>query len=131
MSGPPYVTFTPTPAPTSIPITGDLSYGFNQLAANNFSILDLAKNTFHIYTLPTMGSLTIPIGLAFAFTFLGMWVSHRNVRNAAILGILFGGGILFSAGSLGLSAPVELASLGYGALLASVAGLVMSIFKNT
>lgn len=131
MSGPPYITINVTPHPTNIPISGDLSYGFNQLAANNFSILDMAKNAFHIYTLPTMGSLTIPVGMAFMFTFLAMWISHKNVRVAAILGMLFGGGILFASGSLGISAPVELASLGYGALLASVAGLVMSIFKNT
>lgn len=131
MSGPPYITIIPTPPPTPIPISGDLSWGFDTLSANNFSILDMARTSFHIYTLPTMGSLTIPVGLAFVFTFIGMWVSHRNVRNAAILGILFGGGILFASGSLGLSAPVELASIGYGALLASVAGLVMSIFKNT
>lgn len=131
MAGPPYVVFPVTPSPADIPISGDLSWGFNTLVSGNFSILDMAKSAFHIYTLPTMGSLTIPVALGFTFTFLAMWVAHRNVRNAAILGILFGGGILFSAGSLGISAPVELASLGYGALLASVAGLVMSIFKNT
>jgi hypothetical protein len=76
-----------------------------------------------------MGNLSIPAFLIFLFIYLGMFLSHSNLRLASITGILFSGAFLF-AGGLGVSLPSVIQPIAFGALLASITGVCMSIFKN-
>jgi len=58
-----------------------------------------------------------------------MWLSHANLRLASITGILFAGAFLFSGG-IGVAVPVVIQPLAWGALVASIAGITLSMFKN-
>jgi hypothetical protein len=77
-----------------------------------------------------MGLMSVPYFLIFMAYFLSLWISHGNLKMASIIGILFGVMFLVSTGGLGIGLPAEMAPLAYGALAASVAGYVMSMFKN-
>lgn len=127
---PPYETIPPTPLITPLPTT-TFGRAFDNLTQSNFSILYFPKNAFDPYTWPTMGNYAIPTFLILLFLYYGMWVTHKNVRLASVVGILFGGGMLVSTGGLGISIPIEAIAISYGALVASIAGLIMSCFKAT
>ena len=125
---PPYITITPTPIITPLPTT---TYGnaFNNLTTSNFSIINFPSNALSPYAWTTMGSLSVPSFLIFFFIYIGMWLSHANLRLASITGLLLAGAFLFSDG-IGITMPVVIQPLAFGALLASITGIVMSIFKN-
>lgn len=125
---PPYITITPTPVITPLPTT---TYGrfFDNLTASNFSIITFPQNALSPYAWTTMGDLSIPSFLIFLFIYLGMWLSHANLRLASITGLLLAGAFLFSGG-IGVSMPVIIQPLAFGALVASITGIVMSMFKN-
>ena len=125
---PPYITITPTPIITPLPTT---TYGnaFNNLTSSNFSIITFPQNALSPYTWTTMGSLSVPSFLIFFFIYIGMWLSHANLRLASITGLLLAGAFLFSDG-IGITMPVVIQPLAFGALLASITGIVMSMFKN-
>ena len=127
---PPYSTLPITPLITPLPST---SYGaaFQNTTQSNFSILLLPKNAMSVYTWTTMGSYAIPTFLVLFFLYIGLWFSGGNVRIPSIIGLLFGGSFMFASGGLGLSIPVEMVAVGYGALVASLCGIIMSIFKST
>jgi len=125
---PPYITITPTPIITPLPTT---TYGnaFNNLTSSNFSIINFPSNALSPYAWTTMGSLSVPSFLIFFFIYIGMWLSHANLRLASITGLLLAGAFLFSDG-IGITMPVVIQPLAFGALLASITGIVMSMFKN-
>jgi hypothetical protein len=101
------------------------------MTETNFSILHIPRNVITPYTWTTMGSFAIPTFILLLFIYLGLWIGQGNVRIASISGLLIGGMLMFSWGGLGLSIPIEMVGIAYGALIASIAGLVMSIFKTT
>lgn len=125
---PPYITITSTPLITPLPTT---TYGnaFNNLTSSNFSIIAFPQNALSPYAWTTMGSLSIPSFLIFLFIYLGMWLSHANLRLASITGLLLAGAFLFSDG-IGISMPIVIQPLAFGALVASITGIIMSMFKN-
>jgi succinate dehydrogenase/fumarate reductase cytochrome b subunit len=125
---PPYITITPTPTITPLAVT---TYGraFDNLTSSNFSILYFPGNALSPYAWTTMNNLSIPCFLVFLFIYLGMWLSHANLRLASITGLLIAGAFLFSGG-IGVAMPVVIQPLAWGALLASITGIVMSMFKN-
>lgn len=125
---PPYITITPTPTITPLEVT---TYGkaFDNLTSSNFSIITFPQNALSPYTWTTMGSLSIPSFLIFFFIYIGMWLSHANLRLASITGFLFSGAFLFSDG-IGITLPVVIQPLAFGALVASITGIIMSMFKN-
>ena len=125
---PPYITITPTPFITPLPTT---TYGkfFDNLTSSNFSIITFPQNALAPYSFTTMNNLSVPSFLIFFFIYLGMWLSHANLRLASITGLLFSGAFLFSGG-IGVAMPVVIQPLAWGALLASITGIVMSLMKN-
>ncbi len=125
---PPYITITPTPYLSPLPTT-TFGNAFNNLTASNFSIIYFPGNALSPYAWTTMNNLSIPSFLIFFFIYLGMWLSHANLRLASIIGLLLSGAFLFSGG-IGVSMPIVLQPLAFGALLASVTGITMSMFKN-
>lgn len=125
---PPYITITPTPILTPLPTT-TFGNAFNNLTQSNFSIIFFPSNALSPYGFTTMNNLSVPCFLIFLFIYLGMWLSHSNLRLAAITGLLFSGAFLF-AGGIGVSMPVVLQPLAFGALVASITGIVLSAFKN-
>lgn len=126
---PPYIVIPPTPVITPLANT---TYGnaFDNLTQSNFSLLYFPGNALSPYAWTTMGQMAVPYFLIFFFMYLGMWISHGNLRLASIVGILFAGSFLFASGGLGISMPAVIAPIAYGALVASLTGIVMSAFKN-
>ena len=125
---PPYITITPTPFVSPLPTT-TFGKAMDNLTSSHFNIMYFPNNALSPYAWTTMGNLSIPSFLIFLFIYLGMWLSHSNLRLASIVGLLFSGAFLFSSG-IGVSMPLEIQPLAFGALIASVAGIVMSMFKN-
>jgi hypothetical protein len=129
-AGGPYMTFTPTPFITPLPTT-DFGAPFQNMTQSNFSMLYVPLDVLMPYAWPMVGySLIIPFFLIFMFVFLAMWRSGQNIRIPTIIGILFGTMIFVSNAGLGLNMPPELAAIGYGCLIASIAGLILSVFKK-
>ena len=127
-SSPPYITITPTPTITPLPTT-TFGNAFNNLTTSNFSIVYFPGNALSPYGWTTMNSLSVPYFLIFLFIYLGMWLSHANLRLASITGLLLAGAFMFSNG-IGVTMPVVIQPLAFGALVASITGIVMSMFKN-
>jgi hypothetical protein len=125
---PPYITITPTPFVSPLPTT-TFGNAFNNLTSSNFSLIYFPGNALSPYTYTTMGSLSVPCFFVFLFLYLGMWLAHGNLRLAAITGLLFSGAFLF-AGGIGVSVPVVIQPVCFGAMVASIAGIVISAFKN-
>ena len=125
---PPYITITPTPVISPLPTT-TFGNAFSNLTNSNFSIIYFPSNALSPYTWTTMNNLSIPAFLIFLFIYLGMFLSHSNLRLASITGLLFSGAFLFSGG-IGVAMPVVIQPLAWGALLASITGIVMSLMKN-
>lgn len=125
---PPYITITPTPIITPLPVS---TYGraLDNLTDSHFNIIYFPGNALSPYAWTTMGNLSIPAFLIFLFIYLSMWLSNSNLRLASITGLLLSGAFLFSGG-IGVSMPVVIQPLAFGALLASVVGITMSMFKN-
>lgn len=125
---PPYITITPTPIITPLPTT-TFGNAFTNLTNSNFSIIYFPGNALSPYAWTTMNNLSIPAFLIFLFIYLGMFLSHSNLRLASITGLLFSGAFLFSGG-IGAPLPLVIQPLAFGALVASITGIVMSMFKN-
>jgi len=125
---PPYITITPTPTITPLATT-TFGKSMDNLTSSHFNILYFPSNALSPYAYTTMGNLSIPAFLIFLFIYLGMWLSHSNLRLAAITGLLFSGAFLF-AGGIGVSLPVVIQPVAFGAMVASIAGIVISAFKN-
>lgn len=125
---PPYITITPTPTITPLATT---TFGntMDNLTSSHFNLLFFPADVLSPYSFTTMGVLEIPSFLIFFFIFISMWLSNANLRLASITGLLFSGAFLF-AGGIGISMPVVIQPLAAGALIASVTGIVMSMFKN-
>ena len=130
MSGPPYGTVPVTPTVTPLPST-TFGHAFDTITTNHFDIYLLPRQALDTYVWPVMGSLAIPTFLVLFFLYLGIWLSQGNVRVASIVGLLFGAAMMFSSGGLQMSIPVDMIAVSYGAMVASIAGLVMSMFKAT
>lgn len=129
MSGPPYITLNATPVITPIPQT-TYSNLINNVTQGHFNIVQLPGNALAPYGFVTTGGLAIPFFIVFLAYFYSLWLSHGNLRMASIVGLMFGGMFLFTTGGLGIGLPAPIAPLAYGALCASVAGYIMSMFKN-
>jgi len=125
---PPYITITPTPFVSPLPTT-TFGNAFTNLSQSHFNLAFFPQNVLAPYAYTTMGNLSIPAFLIFLFIYLGMWLSHSNLRLAAITGLLFSGAFLF-AGGIGVSLPVVIQPVCFGAMVASIAGIVISAFKN-
>ncbi len=125
---PPYITITPTQIITPLPTT-TFGNALTNLTSSNFSIIYFPSDVLSPYAWTTMNNLSIPAFLIFFFIYLGMWLSHANLRLSAIIGLLLSGAFLFDGG-IGVSMPVILQPLAFGALVASIAGIVISCFKN-
>lgn len=125
---PPYITITNTPTITLLPTT-TFGKAMDNLTSSHFNILYFPSNALSPYAWTTMNNLSIPAFLIFLFIYLGMWLSHSNLRLAAITGLLFSGAFLF-AGGIGVSLPVIIQPVAFGAMVASIAGIVISAFKN-
>jgi len=127
---PPYGTIAPTPTITPLPTT-TYGHAFDTITTNHFDIFLLPRWALDTYVWPVMGSLAIPTFLVLFFLYLGIWLSHGNVKAASIVGLLFGGALMFTSGGLDMSIPIDMVAVAYGALVASIAGLIMSMFKST
>ncbi len=125
---PPYITITPTPTITPLATT-TFGKAMDNLTESHFNIVYFPGNALSPYAWTTMGNFSIPAFIIFLMIYLSMWLSHANLRLASITGLLLSGAFLFSGG-IGVSMPVVIQPLAFGALLASVVGITMSMFKN-
>lgn len=126
---PPYITITASPTITPLPST-TFGASFMNLSQSHFNLAFFPQNVLAPYAWTTLGVLSIPSFLIFLFIFIGMWLSHANLRLASITGLLFSGAFLFSGG-IGVSLPLVVQPIAYGALVASITGIIMSMWKNT
>ena len=124
-----YWTPTPTPIITVVPQT-TYKYLMDNVTASHFNILWLPANSLAPYGFPVMGIMAVPFFIIFMAYYISLWISHGNLRMASITGLLFGGMFLFAGGGLRISLPTVIAPLAFGALCASIAGFIMSMFKN-
>ena len=125
---PPYITITASPTITPLATT-TFGAGFTNLSQSHFNLIFFPSDVLSAYSFTTMGVLEIPSFLIFFFLFVSMWLSNSNLRLASITGLLFSGAFLF-AGGIGVTMPIVLQPIAAGALIASVTGIVMSMFKN-
>jgi len=126
---PPYITILPTQTITPLPTT-TFGNAFTNLSQSHFNLVFFPQDALAPYAWTTLGVLSIPSFLIFLFIFLGMWLSNSNLRLASIVGLLFSGAFLFSGG-IGVSLPLVVQPIAYGALVASITGIIMSMWKNT
>ena len=126
---PPYITITASPTITPLPST-TFGASFTNLSQSHFNLAFFPQDALAPYAWTTLGVLSIPSFLIFLFIFIGMWLSHANLRLASIVGLLFSGAFLFSGG-IGVSLPLVVQPIAYGALVASITGIIMSMWKNT
>ena len=127
-ASPPYITIPPTPTITPLATT-TFGQAFANLTQSNFSIVVFPSEVMSVYSYTTMGQLMIPYFLIFLFIYIGMWFSNANLRLASITGLLFSG-LFLSSSLFGVSMPAVVIPICYGALIASIAGIVLSMFKN-
>jgi hypothetical protein len=125
---PPYITITASPTITPLATT-TFGASFTNLSQSHFNLIFFPADVLAPYAYTTMGILEIPSFLIFLFVFISMWLSHSNLRLASITGLLFSGAFLF-AGGIGVSMPVVIQPIAWGALTASCTGIIMSMFKN-
>lgn len=125
----PYVTFTPTPTITPISTT-NFGAPFKNMTQSNFSLLYLPLDVLAPYTWVSMGSYTVFMFIVLMFIFMSMWRSGSDIRIPTIIGMLFGSMILFGGGGLGIQLPPEVSGVAYGCILASIAGLMVGVFKR-
>lgn len=129
-ASPPYSTVVPTPTITSIPQT-NFGAPFKNMTDTNFSLVYLPLNILKPIAWPLANySFAIPSAIILFFIFAAMWRGGQNIRIPTIIGLLFGGMLLFSSGGLGLNIPAEISQISYGAIIASVAGLMLSAIKR-
>ena len=126
---PPYITLTPTPYITPMPTT---TYGaaFDNITQNNFSITYLPVMAIAPFTWVAMGNYTITVFLMLMFVFIAMWFGGGSIRYPTVLGLLFGSMLLFGTGGFGITLPPEIPAISYGIIIASLTGLLISIFKG-
>jgi hypothetical protein len=102
----------------------------DNVTTSHFNLVMLPTTSLTPYGFVATGGLTIPFFILFLAYYYSLWVGHGNLRMASIVGLMFGGMFLFTTGGLGIGLPAPIIPLAYGALCASIAGLVMSMFKN-
>lgn len=124
-----------TPIPVTSPITPLPTntlfiQPFNNITSNGFNMTQIIPSVLAPYTWPVMNMITPIVFLALMFTYIAMWMGHGSVRYTTIMGLIFGSMILFGSGGLGISLPPEIPQIAYGIILASFAGLILSIWKT-
>ena len=108
------------------------TYGaaFDNITANNFSITYLPVMAIAPFTWVAMGNYTITVFLILMFVFIAMWFGGGSIRYPTVIGLLFGSMLLFGTGGFGITLPPEIPAISYGIIIASLAGLLVSIFKG-
>jgi hypothetical protein len=120
-----------TPAITPMPTT-TLGNIYQNLTDSGFDLTFIPIDAVASYGWVLPGSLvSVMWALVFSTIFLGMWLSGRGTIIPAILGLMIGT-FLWSGGVGQLNMPIspEMVDLGQGIVMASVAGVVVGIFKR-
>jgi len=108
------------------------TYGYllENVTESHFNLIWIPSNALAPYGFVATGMMAVPFFILFLAYFYSMWISHGNLRMASIVGLMFGGMFLFATGGLGIGMPAPIVPLCYGALAASCAGMLLSMFKN-
>jgi hypothetical protein len=122
-----FLTAAITPMPTTT-----FRNVYENLTESNFDLVLLPLNVVASYTWVLPGNLiTILWALVFSTIFIGMWLSGRGALIPALVGLMVGS-FLWSSGVGQLNMPIspEMVDLGMGIVIASIAGILLGVFKR-
>ena len=81
------------------------------------------------YGFATTFGLSIPVFFLLFGYFVNMWLTNGNLRIVSMVGALLSI-LFFVGGGVGISLPAPMYPIIYGCLAASIAGYILSIFKQ-
>jgi hypothetical protein len=123
-----YWTIVPTPTPTLLPQT-TYSYMMNNITNSSFNIATMPQTVLLPYGFATTFGLSIPVFLIMFGFFINMWLTQGNLKIVSMTGVLLSG-LMFIGGGIGIALPPEVYPIIYGALIASISGYILSMFKR-
>lgn len=123
-----YWTIVPTPTPTLLPQT-TYSYMMNNITNSSFNIATMPQTVLLPYGFATTFGLAIPVFLLMFGYFINMWFTNGNLKIVSMTSLLCAS-LFMVGGGIGIALPAPLYPIIYGALVASVAGYLLSTFKR-
>jgi hypothetical protein len=118
-----FTLLTVTPQPTTT-----FGYIYQNVTESGFDPAIMAFNAMEPYMWPSIPSQSVVWGLIFLFIFAGLWFRGRDVTIPVILGLIVGFIALNPAYGVGM--PPQFVGMSQGIAYASVAGIIMAIFKK-
>jgi len=100
---------------------------YYNITESGFDPAIIALNAMSPYIWP-VSSPSIVYGLVFLFVFAGLWIRGRDVTIPSILGLLVGFVILNPVYGMGI--PAAFSGVSQGIAYASIAGIIMGLFKK-
>jgi hypothetical protein len=125
----PYWTITPTPTITLLPQTTYHQVLMNNITNSGFNIAMMPQTVLMPYGFATTFGLSIPVFFLLFGYFVNMWLTNGNLRIVSMVGALLSI-LFFVGGGVGISLPAPMYPIIYGCLAASIAGYILSIFKQ-
>jgi hypothetical protein len=123
-----YWTIVPTPTPTIVPQT-TYHLVMNNMTDSGFNLFISFQDVISPYAYAAGGGLSAATFLIMSSIFYSMWLGHGNLKLATLVGFLFGCSFFIGNG-LGVVLPLPVYGIAYGAIAASLAGILLSAFKN-
>lgn len=117
-----------TPLPVST-----LGATLDTIKANHFNVVTLGTALMvpFLWVFPSADlGITAVCFLLFFAAYAGLWLRGRGVAIPAILGFLLAPVMMYSNSGLGLGLPPEVLIVAQSLFYASIAGLIMSLFKK-
>lgn len=114
-------TVTPQPQTT-------FGYIYQNVTESGFDPAIMALNAMEPYMWPVMPATSVVWGLLFFFIFAALWIRGRDVTIPVILGLIIGFVAFNPAYGVGIPAPFV--GISQGIAYASLAGIIMALFKK-
>lgn len=103
-------------------------YIYQNVTESGFDPSIMALNAMEPYMWPVMPATSVVWGLVFFFIFTALWIRGRDVTIPVILGLIVGF-IAFNP-AYGVGMPAPFVGISQGIAYASLAGIILAIFKK-
>jgi hypothetical protein len=103
-------------------------YIYRNVTDSGFDPSIVAFNAMEPYMWPASPSRSVIWGLVFLFIFAGLWMRGKDVTIPVVLGLVVG--FIALNPTYGVGMPVEFIGISQGIAYASLAGIIMAIFKK-
>lgn len=103
-------------------------YIYQNVTESGFDPVLIGANAMEPYMWPVAPATSIVWGLVFLFIFAGLWMRGRDVTIPVMLGFIVG--FIALNPSYGIGVPAPFAGIAQGIVYASLAGIIMVLFKK-